>query len=187
VVLDDELDTIRSAHALVQEYLSHLPQFSNMNANSAAALSCLFRCIDSPLPVLTLGVQPRDFEVYAAMYRPLHYNAAIELDRNGCLRDALRKFMFSDEEFMSPFPFWIETVDEIAKMLSEPHTRLSDLTAIGSESATPLFAACIYGLELAIEILSGTSTFGVNQKNAGEILVFTWPQLRVKSVWWLAY
>jgi ankyrin repeat protein len=167
VVLDDELDTIRFSHASVPEYLSRLPEFSIMNANSAAASSCLVRCIDSPLPDLTFGIQPsRDFDVYAAMYWPLHYNAASEHDRDGYLRNALKQFMFSDEEFMSPFSSWIETVDEIAKMISGPHTRLSDMTAIGSESATPFFTACIYGLEFAIEILSGTSSFDVNQKNA---------------------
>jgi ankyrin repeat protein len=166
VVLDDELDTLRFAHASVQEYLSRIPEFSITNANNAAASSCLIRCIDNPLPDLTDGIQPaRDFDVYAAMYWPLHYNAASEHDRNGYLGDVLREFMFSDEEFMSPFPFWIETVDEISKTLSWPHTRLMDLAAIGSESATPLFTACIYGLEFAIEVLSKTSSFDVNQKN----------------------
>jgi ankyrin repeat protein len=167
VVLDDELDTIRFAHASVQEYLSRLPEFSMADANSAAASSCLIRCSESPLPDLTLGVQPsHDFDVYAAMYWPLHYNAASERDRNGYLGDTLKEFMFSDQDFMSPFPSWIETVDKIAKTLSGPHARLSDLTAIGSEDATPLFTACLYGLEFAIEILSGMSSFDVNQKNA---------------------
>jgi ankyrin repeat protein len=167
VVLDDEIDTIRFAHASVQEYLSRLPEFSMMDANSAAASSCLLRCIDSPLPDLTLGIQPSaDFDVYAAMYWPLHYNAASEKDRSGHLGDTLREFMFSDQEFMSPFPCWIETVDEIAKTLSGPHIRRSDLTAIVSESATPFFTACIYGLEFAIGVLSGTSSFDVNIKNA---------------------
>ncbi|KAI4913476.1 hypothetical protein J4E90_005193 [Alternaria incomplexa] len=167
VVLDDELDTIRFAHASVQEYLSRLPAFSMMDANSAAASSCLIRCIDSPLPDLTLGVQPsHDFDVYAAMYWPLHYNAASEHDRNGRLVDVLKEFMFSDQEYISPFPSWIETVGEIVKALSRPHTRLSDLIAIGSESATPFFTACLYGLEFAIEILSGRSSFDVNQKNS---------------------
>ncbi|KAJ5055830.1 hypothetical protein J3E72DRAFT_203080, partial [Bipolaris maydis] len=73
VVLDDELDTIRFAHASVHEYLSRLPEFSMMSSNSAAASSCLLRCIDNPTPDLTVGVQPsRDFDVYAAMYWPLH-------------------------------------------------------------------------------------------------------------------
>ena len=167
VVLDVELDTIRFAHTSVQEYLSRLPEFSMMDANSAAASSCLNRCIDSPLPDLTLGVQPSyDFDVYAAMYWPLHYNAASEHDRNGRLGDVLKEFMFSDQEYISPFPSWIETVDEIVKALSRPHTRLSDLIAIGSESATPFFTACLYGLEFAIEILSGRSCFDVNQKNS---------------------
>jgi ankyrin repeat protein len=166
VVLDDELDTLRFAHASVQEYLSRIPEFSITNVNNAAASSCLIRCIDNPLPDLTVGIQPaRDFDVYAAMYWPLHYNAASEHDRNGYLGDVLREFMFSDEEFMSPFPFWIETIDEISKTLSGPHTRLMDLAAIGSESATPLFTACIYGLEFAIEVLSKMSSFDVNRKN----------------------
>ena len=167
VVLDDELDTIRFAHVSVQEYLSRLPEFSMMDANGAAASSCLIRCIDSPLPDLTLGVQASaDFDVYAAMYWPLHYNGASEHDRNGCLREDLEEFMFSDQEFMSPFPSWIETVDKIVKKLSGPHTRLSDLIAVGSESATPFFSACIYGLEFVIETLSKNSSFDVNQKNA---------------------
>jgi ankyrin repeat protein len=166
VVLDDELDTLRFAHASVQEYLSRIPEFSITNVNNAAASSCLIRCIDNPLPDLTVRIQPaRDFDVYAAMYWPLHYNAASEHDRNGYLGDVLREFMFSDEEFMSPFPFWIETIDEISKTLSGPHTRLMDLAAIGSESATPLFTACIYGLEFAIEVLSKMSSFDVNRKN----------------------
>jgi ankyrin repeat protein len=167
VVLDDELDTIRFAHASVQEYLSRLPEFSMMDANSAAASSCLIRCIDSPLSDLTLGVQPSaDFDVYAAMYWPLHYNAASEKDRSGHLGDTLREFMFSDQELMPPFPCWIETVDDIVKTLSGPHIRRSDLTAIVSESATPFFTACVYGLEFAIGVLSGTSSFDVNMKNA---------------------
>jgi ankyrin repeat protein len=166
VVLDDELDTLRFAHVSVQEYLSRLPEFSITNANNAAASSCLIRCIDNPLPDLTIGIQPaRGFDVYAAMYWPLHYNAASEHDRNGYLGDVLEEFMFSNEEFMSPFPLWIETIDEISKTLSGPHTRLMDLAAIGSESATPLFTACIYGLEFAIKVLSEMSSFDVNQKN----------------------
>jgi hypothetical protein len=167
VVLDDELDTIRFAHASVQEYLSRLPEFSMVNANGAAAWSCLIRCIDSPLPELTHGVQPsRDFDVYAAMYWPLHYNAASEHDRSSYLGNALREFMFSDQEFMAPFSSWIDTVDEIAKMLLRPHTRISDLIAIKSENATPFFTACLYGLEFAVETLSGMPSFDVNQKNA---------------------
>jgi ankyrin repeat protein len=165
-VLDDELDTLRFAHVSVQEYLSRLPEFSITNANNAAASSCLIRCIDNPLPDLTIGIQPaRGFDVYAAMYWPLHYNAASEHDRNGYLGDVLEEFMFSNEEFMSPFPLWIETIDEISKTLSGPHARFMDLAAIGSESATPLFTACIYGLESAIEVLSEMSAFDVNQKN----------------------
>jgi ankyrin repeat protein len=166
VVLDDELDTLRFAHVSVQEYLARLPEFSITNANNAAASSCLIRCIDNPLPDLTIGIQPaRGFDLYAAMYWPLHYNAASEHDRNGYLRDVLKEFMFSNEDFMSPFPLWIETIDEISKTLSGPHARLMDLAAIGSESATPLFTACIYGLEFAIEVLSEMSAFDVNQKN----------------------
>jgi ankyrin repeat protein len=167
VVLDDELDTLRFAHASVQEYLSSLPEFSITNANSTAAWSCLLRCTDNAAPDLTIGIQPaRDFDVYATMYWPVHYNAASEHDRNGYLGDALREFMFSDEEFMSPFVSWIETVDEISKTLSISHKRFMDLAAIGSETATPLFTACIYGLEFAITTLSETSSFNVNQKNA---------------------
>ena len=167
VILDDELDTIRFAHASVQEYLSRLPEFSVMNANSTAALACVTSCIDSPLPELSVGVQPsRDFDVYAAIYWPLHYNAASEHDRNDCLQDLLREFMFSDQEFMSPFSSWIETVESIAKILPWPHTRLPDLVAVGSKSATPFFAACIYGFAFAIENLSRTPSFDVNQKNA---------------------
>jgi ankyrin repeat protein len=187
VILDDELDTIRFAHASVQEYLLRHPEFSTMNANSAVASSCLTRCVDSLLPDLTLGVQPsRDFDVYAAMYWPLHYNAASEHDRDGYLRDALEEFMFSNQDFMSPFPSWIETVDEIVKILSGPHARLSDMIAVGSESATPFFTACIYGLEFAIEILSRTSSFDVDQKNArgntGLYLASAAGQIRVVDV-----
>jgi ankyrin repeat protein len=187
VILDDELDTICFAHASVQEYLSRLPEFSTINANSAVASSCLTRCVDSLLPDLTLGVQPsRDFDVYAAMYWPLHYTAASEHDRNGYLRDALEEFMFSDQDFMSPFPSWIETVDEIVKILSGPHARLSDLIAVGSESATPFFTACIYGLEFAIEILSRISSFDVDQMNArgntGLYLASAAGQIRVVDV-----
>ncbi|CAN9288093.1 unnamed protein product [Alternaria alternata] len=87
---------------------------------------------------------------------------------------------------MSPFPSWIETVDEIVKILSGPHARLSDMIAVGSESATPFFTACIYGLEFAIEILSRTSSFDVDQKNArgntGLYLASAAGQIRVVDV-----
>jgi hypothetical protein len=138
-----------------------------MDANSAAALSCLIRCIDSLLPDLTLGIQPSaDFDVYAAMYWPLHYNAASEKDCGGYLGDTLREFMFSNQELMSPFLCWIETVDEIAKTLLGPHICCLDLTAIISESATLFFTACIYRLQFAIRVLSETLSFDVNMKNA---------------------
>jgi ankyrin repeat protein len=167
VILDDELDTLQFAHASVQEYLSRLPEFSMTNANSTAAWSCLVRCIDSPLPDLTAGIQPaRDFDVYAAMYWPLHYNAAGEHDRHNYLEDALKDFIFSEEDIMPPFPSWIETVDEIVKLLPGPHTRLTDISAVKSDSATPLFTACIYGFEFAIEILSKTGSFNVNQRSS---------------------
>jgi ankyrin repeat protein len=167
VILDNELDTLRFAHVSVQEYLSRLPEFSAANANSTAAWSCLIRCIDNPLPDLTMGIQPaRDFDVYAAMYWPLHYTSASEHDRDDYLEDTLKEFMFSEEDIMSPFPSWVEIVDEISKTLPGPHTRLSDLTAIGSESVTPLFTACIYGFEFAVPILSTIEAFDVNQKNA---------------------
>lgn len=166
IVLDQELDTVRLAHASVREYLTGLPEFTWAKANSTAAQSCIVTCINNPYPDLSAGVNPaKDFDVYAAMYWAVHYNASDNFDRDRFLDSALKDFVLSDEDLMSPFRAWVCTVDEISKVLPENDFLYKDLSAVKSATMSPLCTACIYGLDIIIRSLGEEGSLDIDERN----------------------
>jgi ankyrin repeat protein len=166
VTHDQELDTLRFAHASVREYLISLPDFTVAKAHSAAAQSCLAKCIEGTFPDLATGVSPaKDFDCYAAMYWAMHYNASDDNDRRQLLEMTLEGFVLSEEELMPPFHTWIDAVTDITESMPMNHPLYKSLTAVQGATISPLFTVCVYGLETLIQALQEDRLFDVNEKN----------------------
>jgi hypothetical protein len=163
---DYELDTLRFAHASVREYLMSLPDFTMAKVHSTATRSCFAKCIEGPCPDLATGVHAaKDFDCYAAMYWATHYNASDDDERRQELEPSLKEFVLSEEEMMSPFHAWVDAVTEITESMPMNHSLYKSLTAVQSATKSPLFTACVFGLETVIQALQEDISLEVNEKN----------------------
>jgi ankyrin repeat protein len=166
IVLDQELNTLRFAHATVREFLESHSEFNISKANSVAAMACLNACILAS-PVALLEVRPeKDFSVYAAMYWARHYAEMPTTERHKDLGAKLIEFIFcEDDEPSLSFLGWLDTADHIFGLLPNDHPLKKTLNAVQSSTGTPLFTGCMYGLVEILLILSATEDFNADQVN----------------------
>ncbi|OQE36718.1 hypothetical protein PENCOP_c011G03058 [Penicillium coprophilum] len=148
IVVDNHLDILRFAHVSFKEFLEAKPEFGRANAYCIATKSCLDTCIQCPLVDIPLELHPEsNYQLYAALYWGEHYSAAAA---NRDSAQKLNEFVFDDDSLT--FQLWLEAVNEVAEALPKNRTLIKELAAVMSDTQTPLFTACIYGLRAIFDI-----------------------------------
>jgi ankyrin repeat protein len=164
--VDTTLGVVQFAHASVKDYLGTLSKFDLHHAHGVAASSCIDICNLSGSTDLTSGIQPgQSISLYAAMYWACHYGSAGTIVQNLSLDQKLIEFFFVEGENSLCFEMWVDLVDDISQILPRHHALTKQLNAIRSEPPTPLFAACIFGLESVLAVLLSSPSFNVDQRN----------------------
>lgn len=145
IVVDKQLDTLRFAHASFKEFLEAKPEFDGPNVHCIATSNCLETCFQSlPIEVASDLHPENDLSLYSVLYWARHY-AASAIAAGDRVVDILDDFVFGDDGFT--FQLWLEAVNKASEALPDNHSLKTELNAVMSESQTPLFLACIYGLE----------------------------------------
>lgn len=167
VVLDSKVDTIRFAHASFKEFLETKPEFDMAHAHGIAAMSCLDTCSYQLPADLEDEIRPaKEFGLYAALYWPSHCSAAAADEaQDARLASKLREFSFHEDETSLPFLAWLDIVQQASNLLVNDHV-LKELSNVMSSTMTPLFTACVYGLDGLFRIVVSRPDFEVDLKNS---------------------
>jgi len=162
IVLDSQLYTLRFAHVSFKEFLETKPQFDSAVVHSIAAFSCLETCINC-LPIdIDCVLQPaNNYKLYAVMYWASHYVCSVPSHEE--LSQRLKEFVFGDEGFS--FGLWLEAANEVSKLLPNDHPSKRDLNSVISDTLSPFFTVCVYGLMDIFHDTVGASDFDINATN----------------------
>ncbi|KAK2774275.1 hypothetical protein FQN52_004300 [Onygenales sp. PD_12] len=168
LVLDSNLDTVRFAHSSFKEFLEARPEFDIVRAHCVAAISCLDICIHQPSTDLGNELHPeREFGLYAALYWPTHCSeATVNGVQDSDLNFKLTEFAFYDDETSLPFLAWLEVAQRAADLLVNGHVLKKELNAVISSTMSPLFTACVYGLESLFQVVANRDDFDKDLRNS---------------------
>ncbi|KAK2804368.1 hypothetical protein FQN50_006659 [Emmonsiellopsis sp. PD_5] len=168
IVLDSNLDTVRFAHSSFKEFLEARPEFDIVRAHGVAAMSCLDICIHQPSADLGNELHPeREFGLYAALYWPTHCSEAAENEvQDSDLTFKLTEFAFYADETSLPFLAWLDAAQRAADLLSNGHVLKKELNAVISSTMSPLFTACVYGLESLFHVVANRDDFDKDLRNS---------------------
>ncbi|KAK2784599.1 hypothetical protein FQN53_008426 [Emmonsiellopsis sp. PD_33] len=168
LVLDSNLDTVRFAHSSFKEFLEARPEFDIVRAHGVAAISCLDICIHQPSTDLGNELHPeREFGLYAALYWPTHCSeATVNGVQDSDLNFKLTEFAFYDDETSLPFLAWLDAAQRAADLLANGHVLKKELNAVISSTMSPLFTACVYGLESLFQVVANRDDFDKDLRNS---------------------
>lgn len=163
IVLDKQLDTLRFAHVSFKEYLEAKPEFQGSACHDVAAFGCLETCINGLLIEIDEPLQPaKSYALYAVMYWAHHFVASTLLHSDGG-QERLNDLVFGDDGLM--FELWLESAHEVSQNLPNNHPLKKDLNAVMSDSQTPFFTACVYGLKEIFSESLQHSGIDINARN----------------------
>ncbi len=167
IVVDSQLDTLRFAHVSFKEFLESKQEFGIPSTHSVVASGCLNTVMEH-LPLdFRRDLQPdKDFTLYATIYWARHYRYS-SAGSEESLASKLTEFIFDDgQETSYMFQLWLEAVHEASQYLPKSHSLQKYLNAVRSESSTPFFTACVYGLEYISHQLAEGAGFDINMRNS---------------------
>ncbi|KAL3293369.1 ankyrin 1 [Colletotrichum asianum] len=118
------LNHVRFAHSTVQEFLIQRPEFAVATSNAAITSSCLQICTEGIADDLSTGPESMtEFQRYATLYWPLHYQEAPK----GALSRQLSKFVYDESQGSSlSFKEWMEDAQNLSKELPRDHALRRD-------------------------------------------------------------
>lgn len=177
IVLNDELTTFQFAHLSVREYFELSENFSKVQANSLVVQ----RCIDiwDEQHQSTLGTEQNNtLKAYATFYWPFHCQN-LGSDPDDKVKRKLKHFLSRDRD-LSSFQKWISDAKE-SNSWENSHWVLSSyfgylniddkalylFRQIFSESSSPFFLICAFGLSWMINDLDNFNHDSWNQANDG--------------------
>ncbi|KAJ6122429.1 hypothetical protein N7512_004894 [Penicillium capsulatum] len=163
IIVDRQLDTLRFAHVSFKEFLEARPEYNPASAHKVAAMSCLKTCIDRlPIEIENPPLAYQNYSMYAALYWGQHYAASNAVDSDEA-QNKLVEFIFSDDGLA--FQFWLDAASEASDLLSDGHGLKKELPTGVSESQTPFFTACIYGLRPIFDACIQSPDFDIDATN----------------------
>lgn len=137
----------------MREYIGQMKEYSPSQCHLVATQSCL-NILDISFGTdrgrQGLSDAQKDFEQYALLYWPLHYEGVQRDDmrsqRTG-INDLLRSFLLQGRGQRNKYHEWFEEVRKREKQLKDNKYLACKLNAIQASPMSPLFAACVFGLE----------------------------------------
>ena len=141
------------AHYSVREHIGQLEDYRASKCHLVATLSCL-EIIDRSFGTRVArdgltGAQ-KSFEQYAILYWPMHYEAVRQEDlreHRAKIHGLLRSFLTQGRRQTDKYHEWYEEVRKNEAKLKDNKYLASKLGALQASPLSPLFAACVFGLE----------------------------------------
>ncbi|KAK4694419.1 hypothetical protein P7C71_g3166, partial [Lecanoromycetidae sp. Uapishka_2] len=164
-------DVFEFAHYSVREHVSTMEEYSSSKCHLTAAQSCL-RVLN-----VTFGADRQKIEVsesqklfsdYALLYWPLHYEGIQKEDMNEhrpAINAMLRTFLLRGRSRRDKYADWFAQAQQMVKRLKDGQYLTSKLNHLQATPPTPLFAACVFGLDDLIGRF-GRELNGLNKSNA---------------------
>ena len=161
------------AHYSVREHISRMAVYSPSHCHIVATKSCL-RSLNT---VESHRNEPSDTQQslyqYARLHWPLHYEGIKKDDvgeHRAIINNMLRTFLLqrgkkSARDDYEPYAAWLKEAQENAKQSRDKRQLASKLNALHSSPPSPLFAACVFGLEDIIGKF-GRELDGLNKGNS---------------------
>lgn len=135
------------AHYSVREHVGRMAEYSISQCNLVATYSCLNAMNSSSR---TKPEAQQLFEQYALLYWPVHYEGIHRediYDHRTSLNALLRSLFLQGRTQQNKYNDWYLGVQKKDRQLKENKYLASKLDALQASPLSPLFAACVFGLE----------------------------------------
>ena len=163
-------DVFEFAHYSVREHVGQMPEYSASKCHIVATTSCL-RILNTTIgagrPRAELSVSQKSFEKYALVYWPLHYEGIIQEDKGehaSIINAMLRTFLLQGRSKNDKYRDWFTQAEQNVKQSRNNQYLTVKLHALQASPLTPLFAACVFGLDDLISKF-GRELDGLNKYN----------------------
>ena len=165
-----EKDSYQFAHYSVREHISQMAEYRLSQCHLIATQSCL-KLLDTSFRTNRsrdkLSNAQKAFEQYALLYWPLHYEGIKREEtqsQRAAMNAMLRSLLLQGRNQRNKYNEWFEEVRKKTQELKENRTLATKLNALQSSPLSPLFAACVFGLEDLIAKY-GRELDGLNKVN----------------------
>ena len=141
------------AHYSVREHLSQMDAYNSSKCHLTATKSCLgilSKTFGTDVSRDALSPSEKSFEQYAVLYWPLHYESisrADMRDNSGEINTMLRTFLFKSRGKKKKYESWFALASERCNTLDKGSILYGKLRALRSTPLSPIFAACLFGLD----------------------------------------
>ena len=159
------------AHYSVREYVSKMEQYSPSKCHAVVLKGCL-RALNATSVVPKQNGDTSEtqnlFLEYALLYWPLHYERINTQNMNENrveINNALRNFLLQGRSTTNKYADWVVQAQRMVKRLRDDKYLSSKLSHIEATPPTPLFAACVFGIDDLIGSF-GRELNGLNKRNA---------------------
>ena len=175
VILEGE--RIEFAHYSVREHVMRMEAYNPSQCNIVATQSCL-RILNTYFGAdamirSRLSESQIAFKDYALLYWPLHYEGIARsdlADHRNAINAMLRSLFLKDRGDRHTYEDWFRNVLEMAEPLVKDNYLASKLNSLRANPPSPLFAACVFGLEDLIgkfgKMLDGLNKCNEHGQNA---------------------
>ena len=149
-----EGERIEFAHYSVREHVMRMEAYNPSQCNIVATRSCL-RILNTyfgadAMTRSRLSESQIAFKDYALLYWPLHYEGIARsdlADHRNAINAMLRSLFLKDRGDRHTYGDWFRNVLQMAEPLVKDNYLASKLNALRANPPSPLFAACVFGLE----------------------------------------
>ena len=175
VVKPKERVIFEFAHYSVREHISKMAEYSPSQCHLVIAKSCL-RNLNTWYAAESQKSDVADSQKflsrYAKLYWPIHFEGIKKEDieeHRALINNLLRGFLLQrrktkDRNGYSVYAEWFAEARGRVKLFQDDHHLVSKLDDLEASPATPLFAACVFGLEDIIGKF-GRELDGLNKRN----------------------
>ncbi|KAL6719858.1 superkiller [Lecanora helva] len=166
-----EGERIAFAHYSVREHVLQMDAYSASQCNIVATRNCL-RILETYFGADEANrsrfSEPQvSFKDYALLYWPLHYEGIAQgdlRDHRAAINSLLRSLFLKDRGDRHTYADWFRIALKMVEPLTDDKYLASKLSALRANPPTPLFAACVFGLEDLIGKF-GRELDGLNKYN----------------------
>lgn len=163
-------NTYEFAHFSVREHVTQMDKYSASKCHLIAtqsSLSILDISFSNDKQRRGLSDAQKAFEQYALLYWPLHYEGIREDDMRSqrtTINNRLRSLLLQGRSHKNKYNEWFDEVRKKEKQLKENKYLATKFDSLQASPLSPLFAACVFGLEDLISKF-GRELDGLNKLN----------------------
>ena len=163
-------DVFEFAHLTVREHIGQMNEYNASQCHLVATKSCLQilnTTFGTETPRSHLSDSQKSFEHYALLYWPLHYEGIQQddaIEQGATINAMLRTFLIQGRSKTNKYKDWYTQAQQNVQQSREQKYLIAKLHALQASPLTPLFAACVFGLEDLVAKF-GRELDGLNKYN----------------------